>query len=62
MKLATPKGYQLGWHAAATLVCRLHLSSLRVVSICQGEEGEGADLYLKSNTPTLKGGESCVFF
>ena len=46
------------------MICRLHLSFLCVVSICQGEEEgrkeeEGPDLSLKSNNPTLKGGEKC---
>ena len=42
------------------VICRLHLSSLCVVSICQSEEEgrkEEPDLSLKSNNPTLKGGE-----
>ena len=44
------------------MICRLHLSSLCVVSICQGEEEEGGgpDLSLKSNNPTLKGGEKHI--
>ena len=44
-------GHDLSFESAV-LMCRLYLSRRR-----RKEEGEGADLSLKSNNPTLKRGE-----